>query len=75
MRIPEERTQALAIPVSTSNIRSIKMDIAAKKEKGEGREIEHLHTQNYLTLSSIISKQIQSVVGLFEMTEMYLIDY
>lgn len=33
IKIPEESMQAVAMPVSTSNIRSIKMDIAAKEEK------------------------------------------
>lgn len=33
IKIPEESTQALAMPVSTSNIKSIKMDIAAKEKK------------------------------------------
>ncbi|PWA20914.1 hypothetical protein CCH79_00007328 [Gambusia affinis] len=33
IRIPEESMQALAMPVSISNIRSMKMDIAAEKEE------------------------------------------
>ena len=51
-RIPEERTQALAMPVSTSNIRSIKMDIAAEEEKEEGEnQIIYIHRHaKYLPL-------------------------
>lgn len=53
IKIPEERTQALAIPVSTSNIRSIKMDMAAKQKMRKNIEIKYRKALNMSLLSVI----------------------